>query len=161
MGGYGPPHMGMGHHGSAELLPPNVQMRLDHLVSTGFCYPEDIDDRSVGFSGVWGAICGAACFCLSFFLKFYRYSCSGLLFLFEFLGCHLSLVCCCSVFCSVFVPRFFPAFFASFFFCVVVLTRLFQTQGRRYTAIVSVGYPFSSSKGILFSFHVGCLRKRG
>lgn len=50
MGGYGHPHMGMAHHpGSAEVLPPNVQMRLDHLVSTGFCYPTDIDDRSVGF----------------------------------------------------------------------------------------------------------------
>ena len=47
MGGYGPPHMGMGHPGSAEILPPNVQLRLDHLVSTGFCYPGDIDDRSV------------------------------------------------------------------------------------------------------------------
>lgn len=46
MGGYGHPHMGMAHHpGSAEVLPPNVQMRLDHLVSTGFCYPTDIDDR--------------------------------------------------------------------------------------------------------------------
>lgn len=49
IGGYGHPHMGMAHHpGSAEMLPPNVQMRLDHLVSTGFCYPADIDDRSEG-----------------------------------------------------------------------------------------------------------------
>ncbi|CAM9264262.1 unnamed protein product [Laminaria digitata] len=46
MGAYGPPpHMGMGHPGSAEILPPSVQMRLDHLVATGFCYPGDIDDR--------------------------------------------------------------------------------------------------------------------